>query len=346
MRNELLESQGDLLGFGIEVDDLHLDLVADTEHFGGVIHLAPAHISEVEQAVDPAQIDKGAILSYILHFPIQFRADLNLFQQVRSFDGGLGFQYLFTGEDDVAVIFIEAHNLEAEFLADELIEIGDRFERHLGARQKGFDSHHIYDHAALDSAAHHTLEDSSVREGVLDLFDVVDEIRFLFGEFQLAFAVFHLVDKDHDGGIQLRNTAVGKFADRDHAIGLVAYRDHHILVCNAYYGPFFDLAAFKAVCVLIIHLEQLFVFLFLLAKLGFGFGGRLGSFWHDFLDRSWFFSCFRFWNGFLGHWFHFGFSGWDYWFFDWFRSWSFFSSARFGFLRFKFWVHNFRGSFL
>src|SRR5262249_29973431 len=59
----LLDAQRDFLLFLVDVQDLHLDLVADRDQLAGVIDaLGPAHLADVHQALDARlQLDEGAI---------------------------------------------------------------------------------------------------------------------------------------------------------------------------------------------------------------------------------------------------------------------------------------------
>ncbi|OQB91347.1 MAG: hypothetical protein BWX83_00592 [Candidatus Cloacimonetes bacterium ADurb.Bin117] len=133
MRHQLFHAEGDFIGFGIEFDHFHFHLVADVEHVGGVVDLAPAHVGEVEEAVDAAQIDESAVLGYIFHLAVKLDIHLDPGEQFFAFDPGFFFQYHLSGEDDIAVLLVDVHHLELKFLADELVEVGNGFYGHMGA---------------------------------------------------------------------------------------------------------------------------------------------------------------------------------------------------------------------
>src|SRR5262249_39163203 len=60
---DLLHAQGDFLLLLVDVEDLHLDLVADGDQLAGVVDaLGPAHLGDVHQALDARlQLDEGAV---------------------------------------------------------------------------------------------------------------------------------------------------------------------------------------------------------------------------------------------------------------------------------------------
>src|SRR6185312_14514602 len=63
---ELLHAERDALGVGVDLDDLHLDRVAHREHLARVVDALPAHVGDVQQAVDAAEINKRAVVGDIL----------------------------------------------------------------------------------------------------------------------------------------------------------------------------------------------------------------------------------------------------------------------------------------
>jgi hypothetical protein len=63
---QLLHAQADAVGFLVDLDDLDLDGLADRQDLGGVVDPAPGHVGDVQQAVDTAQIDEGAVFGDVL----------------------------------------------------------------------------------------------------------------------------------------------------------------------------------------------------------------------------------------------------------------------------------------
>ncbi len=59
--NELLETKGDLLCFAVEGEDLQFQIVAELDHFLGMLDALPGHVSDVEETVEAAEIDEHAV---------------------------------------------------------------------------------------------------------------------------------------------------------------------------------------------------------------------------------------------------------------------------------------------
>ena len=66
---KLLHADADLLGLGVDAEDLHLDFLALFQHFGGVGDLfRPGDVAHVEQAVDAFfNLDEGAVVRKVAH---------------------------------------------------------------------------------------------------------------------------------------------------------------------------------------------------------------------------------------------------------------------------------------
>ena len=139
----LLEAQRHPLGLCVVLEDLDLDLVADVEDLARVVDSAPAHVGDVQQAVDATEIDEGAVLGDVLDRPLDGHA---LPERLE----GLGLELVpllleqhSAAQNDVAPLLVELDDLELEGLPDEAVQVSDGPEIHLGARQEGL-------HAALD----------------------------------------------------------------------------------------------------------------------------------------------------------------------------------------------------
>ena len=63
---ELLHAERDALGLRVEADDLHLDGLADMQRLGGMVDAPPGDVGDVQQAVDAAEIDEGAVIGDVL----------------------------------------------------------------------------------------------------------------------------------------------------------------------------------------------------------------------------------------------------------------------------------------
>ncbi len=109
---QLLHAERDAVGLVVDLDDLDLHLLADIEHLGRVIDPAPGDVGDVQQAVDAAEVDEGAVVGDVLDHAVD---DLTLFQVLHQLLALLGaglFQHGAAGNHDVAAAAIHLQDLE------------------------------------------------------------------------------------------------------------------------------------------------------------------------------------------------------------------------------------------
>ena len=66
IRAELLEAEADALALAVELEDAHVDLVADVDDFGRMLDALPRHVGDVQQAVDAAEVHERAVVGEVL----------------------------------------------------------------------------------------------------------------------------------------------------------------------------------------------------------------------------------------------------------------------------------------
>src|SRR6202007_592504 len=74
---QLFHTERDAVRLVVDLDDLDLHLLADIEHFGGVIDAPPGDIGDVQEPIDAAQIDESAVVGDVLDHAVD---DLALFE--------------------------------------------------------------------------------------------------------------------------------------------------------------------------------------------------------------------------------------------------------------------------
>ncbi len=208
---ELLHAQGDALGVAVDADDLHLHRVADVDHLARVADALVGNVGDVEQAVDPAQIDEGAVIGDVLdhavdHLPFRERLD-----QARALLGAGLFQDGAAGDDDVAAAAVHLQDLEGLGEVHQRADVADRADVDLAPRQEGDGAAEIDGEAALDAAEDHALD--AVPGGMLGLELVPGGLAAgaVAAQHRLAVDILDPVDIDFD-----------LVADRD--LGLLAGR--------------------------------------------------------------------------------------------------------------------------
>ena len=61
---------------------MHIDLVADVDDFGRMLHALPGHVGDVQQAVDAAEVDERTVVGEVLDHALDDRAFLQTLEQL------------------------------------------------------------------------------------------------------------------------------------------------------------------------------------------------------------------------------------------------------------------------
>src|SRR5689334_441417 len=128
---DLLEAQRDALGVGVELQHLHAHVVADLEQLARVVDPAPAHVGDVQEAVDTAEVDERTVLGEVLDDTLDDLAFLQALER-RLLEGrALLLEQHATRQHDVAALLVELDDLELEVLAKERVEVANRAQVYL-----------------------------------------------------------------------------------------------------------------------------------------------------------------------------------------------------------------------
>ena len=194
---DLLEAEGNAFFLLIELENHDLDLVANGEHLRGVIDAAPRHVGDVQQAVDPAEVDEHAVLGDVLDDSLDEVPFLHLLERTLAQLLALLLEQNAAGKDDVAALLVHLDDFHLEALADQPLQVAHRPEVDLRTGQKGLEAD-IDSEAAL-GLGHHDAFDGLV---VLVSFDQfvpdLDLVRFFLGQDDVAVVVLHPLQVDFD----------------------------------------------------------------------------------------------------------------------------------------------------
>ena len=149
--HDLLHAERNALAAMIILQHDHFDFVANLHHFGRMLHAAPRHIGDVQQAVDAAEVDESAIVGDVLHRAFE---DDALFEHAEGLfleRCALALDHAAARDHHVAARAIEFQDLETTALTDVAIEIarGTDINMRSGQERRHAD---IYLQAALDLA--------------------------------------------------------------------------------------------------------------------------------------------------------------------------------------------------
>ena len=215
----LLQAQGNAFLVAVHFQNHDFQGLADVEHFARMVHAAPAHVRNVEQAVHAPEVHESAEVRNILHEAFHLVAFLDGFKEALALVSAFGFDHFAAGNDILAVV-VHLDDLELVNLADILVQVARGNDIHLGTGQEGF--HANVDHqAALDDALHFALDQAAVAVHAHDLVPILLMGGLFLGKDDDTFVVFEAFKKDLDL-VPYFDLLVFKLGNGNSAFGLVA----------------------------------------------------------------------------------------------------------------------------
>ena len=164
---QLLEAERDALLFFVELEHLDLDLVADVDQVAGMGEASPAHVGDVQQAVDAAEVDERAVVGEVLDGAGEDRALVEVLHGGRALGVLLFFEDLLAADHDVAALLVELDDADFNLLAEVAVEIAHGANLKLRAGQERLHAD-VDSEPALDAADHGARDGSLVVGGLLD----------------------------------------------------------------------------------------------------------------------------------------------------------------------------------
>ena len=119
----LLEAERDALALAVDVEHLHRHDVAYREDLGGVVHVAPGELGDVDQAVDPVQVHEGAEVHDVRDGALHDLARLEAVEDLLADLLALLLEHRAAREDHVVARAVELDDLALDLLAEELVEV-------------------------------------------------------------------------------------------------------------------------------------------------------------------------------------------------------------------------------
>src|SRR5699024_8879388 len=222
-----LEREGHALAVQVDVEHLDRDLLAHLDDLGRVVDVLPGQLGDVDEAVDPAEVDRRTEVDDRGHDALADLALLQLVQELGA-DRGLGLLEPRTArEDDVVAVLVQLDDLGLELLTHVGLQVADATHLHQRGGEEATETD-VEDEAALDDL------DDGAGDGLVLLLEVLDgapgalvlgallgqdqaPVLVLLGEHQGLDLIAHL---DHLAGVDI--VLDGELAGGDHALGLVA----------------------------------------------------------------------------------------------------------------------------
>src|SRR5262245_19004186 len=246
---QLLHAERDAVGLVVDLDDLDLHLLADIEHFGRVIDAPPRDVGDVQETIDAAEIDEGAVIGDVLDHAVDDLTFFKILHQFLALFGARLFQHRAARHHDVAAAAIHFQDLERLGLVHQRRHVADRPDVDLAARQKRHRTVEIDGKAALDLIEDDALDLFVAVEGLLQLAPALLASRLVAREHGFSQRVLHALEIDLDRIADLDvclPTRPGEFAQRDASLGLGADVDNGEVLLDADDRPLDDGALLRA----------------------------------------------------------------------------------------------------
>src|SRR5579863_1732532 len=121
-----LDGERDFLAIFIHAENLHLDLLADMQHFAGMVDAAPGQLADMNQSVRAAQVNESAKVGKVADNALAHFARFQFVEQLFApplppFLDGEAF-----GENQAVARSIDLDDLQLEFFVFHGLELGRR----------------------------------------------------------------------------------------------------------------------------------------------------------------------------------------------------------------------------
>ena len=228
----LLEAEGDLFLFLVDREDFDFEFLIDLEHVAGMIDAAPAHVGDVQQAVDTAEVDEGAEVGDVLDGALADFADGQAVEGLALQLLALLLDHLAAGDDDVAAFFVDLEDDGVDGPADPIGDFAGPADVHLAGGEE--DRHaDVDEQPAFDFLGDFAGDGVSLLLGLHDRFPIDDAISFAFGDFDQAGVTLDVFEEDADFVADLDVFGFVEFGAFENAFALEAEFDDEIVADDA-----------------------------------------------------------------------------------------------------------------
>ena len=198
---------------------------------------APAHVGDVEQAVNAVEVNEGAEVGDILDGALADVARGHFGEELGALVVALLLDQFAAGEDDVLAVLVDFDDLELVAVAEELGQVLGGNDVNLRGGQEGLDAD-VDQQAAFDGGLDLAGDGAAFVADGEDLVPVLFEFGLFLGEHDHAFLVLEFFDEDIHLVADFDGFDVFKFVAGDDSFAFVA--DIH----EDFLGADFDDVAF------------------------------------------------------------------------------------------------------
>ncbi len=230
---QLLHAERDAVGLVVDLDDAHLDLLADGQDFARMVDAPPGDVGHMQEAVDAAKIDERAVVGEVLDRAFD---DLPLGEVGDDLVALLGAALLEHGaarNDDIAAAPVHLQDLERLGHVHQRANVAHRTNVDLAARQEGDRPVEVDGEAALDLVEDDPFDLLVLLERLLELDPALLASRLVARDDRFAERVLDPLEIDFDFVAEPRRRVapmIGEFLERHAPFSLEAdVDDGHVL---------------------------------------------------------------------------------------------------------------------
>src|SRR5579862_5241268 len=188
-----------------------------------MLDASPRHVGDVQQPIDAAKIDEGAVIGEVLDGAAHHRPFLQIVHERVALGGEFLLDDRAARHHDIVALLVELDDLEFQRLAFEITGVAYRTHVHQRARQKRTHVIDLNGKAALDAAGNYAGDDLAIVEGFLEARPGARTLGFLARQTGFAGAILDRVECDFDliARVHLDLAAlVLELLERNHGLGL------------------------------------------------------------------------------------------------------------------------------
>ena len=121
----LLETKRNSLAVAVDLEHLDLNRLADLEHLVGVVDVRPRNLRDVDQAVDPVEVNERAEVDDVRNLAFDDEPWLELIEDLLALTLACLFEHGTARKDDVVALTVDLNHLADDLRVQELVELGN-----------------------------------------------------------------------------------------------------------------------------------------------------------------------------------------------------------------------------
>ena len=232
-RLSLFQAERDTLALLVNLENLDIDLLLHRQDLTGMIDTTPGHVSDVEQSIDPSEIDEGAEISDVLDDSRAHLGKFDLVHEIRLHLIATLLEKFATTHDDVHPWLVDLDDLAFEITANKLRDISDSSDGDLGSG-KEYRYSDVDQQTTLDLPHDASSYDIAFIVSLDNLFPALDTIGFALREHDPAVDLIDLLDEDINRVTSV-DLSTFEVAERDFPLRLVANVDDDPITADTHH---------------------------------------------------------------------------------------------------------------